>query len=176
MAAAITMSQDVILMPTRSVACRNEETFLIQNLDARVKFDGGHFSDQILFRNVLHKWIQFWSTADPRSKCFNRQFCGTNYVGLDRLIQMESITHYHQGFKWFSSKATANEHSPDMSLIDVHFCEEVVTLKTQLVAAFAHQLIMGYHNTDSEAHLQKMLSQLSKCWATWEWTLQSSLF
>ena len=183
MAAAMSLSQDVFLLPTRSILTKNEETFrsyLDRSLDSRVEFDSGHFSDHILVRNMFMKWIQFRNTNQDLSHSKHglvRRFCNTYAVRWERLLQLEctvadiatrvsslvpseyqlhkelttltSITHYRQGFKWFSSKATATEHGPNVSCINVHFCEDVVTLKALLVAAFSHQLMIGYRGIEA---------------------------
>ena len=175
-AASMSLSQEVLSLPTR-VVMKNEKEFqqsLGRSLRNRYSLDSGSYSDAILVRNLFKKWLELRSENTRVSKHgLARRFSAGNACQWERLLQLESVTSeiaqktlHHippgtiahrelkklvslHGLRSIATNRSSRRPATERESFDVAFCEDEDVLRAVLAAAYPHQLIFGIRECES---------------------------
>ena len=185
-AAAMSLSQDVLSLPTR-VVMKDEKEFresLERSYRHRSSFDAESYSDAIVVRNLFKKWLSYRTEEGKMQKyskyALARRFCGLHACRLERLLQLETITSeiaqktirhvpagtavYESLLKLMSlyniqpSFVSSGRGNGESEVYEVEFCEDADVLRAMLAASFPHQLLYGVGQCESFNDQEKAAS------------------
>ena len=116
MAAAMSLSQDVLSLPSR-VVIKDEKTFrcsLARSCESRRRLDSGMYCDSILVLNLFKEWLLYRSQYLSHKHCVSRFTLARGFSSIhacrwERLIQLESAVSE-------IARRTLNHIPPDTSL------------------------------------------------------------